>query len=40
MPAEYVSGLDASEAPDAYVPFIYDQKFDDFRLFHKAKCFK
>ncbi len=24
---------------DAYLPFIYGQKFDDFRLFHRAKRF-
>lgn len=35
-----VPWFDTLENPDAYVPFIYGQKFGDFRLFHKAKRFQ
>lgn len=35
-----VPWFDTLENPDAYVPFIYGQKFDDFRQFHRAKRFK
>lgn len=35
-----VPWFDTLEDPDAYALFIYSQKFNDFRLFHKAQRFK
>ncbi|MNY39985.1 hypothetical protein D3C86_1746990 [compost metagenome] len=35
-----VPRLDVLPDPDAYLPFIYGQKFDDFRLFRKPARFQ